>query len=79
MCLDPVLERMNVSIEKALSDDLSTVGRGSLVCICEKNTTRLKYKCALKVRLGWLYFSEFHKLVHFKKKFVLWDHFLTLS
>ena len=39
MCLDPVLERMNVSIEKALSDDLSTVGRGSLVCVCEKNTT----------------------------------------
>ena len=39
MCLDPVLERTNVSIEKVLSDVLSTVGRGSLVCVCEKNTT----------------------------------------
>ena len=38
MCLDPVLERRNISIEKVLSDDLSTFGRDSLVCVCEKNT-----------------------------------------
>ena len=69
MCLDPVLERTNVSIEKVLSDVLSTVGRGSLVCVCEKNTTWLKHTkstCVLKVHLGWFYLSNFYKFVHFK-------------
>ena len=74
MSLDLVLERRNISIEKVLSDALTIVRRESLVCICEKTTTRLKhtkYTRVLKVHLGWLYLSKFYKFVHFFKKFCI--------
>ena len=67
VCLNPILEGTNIIIEKVLSGALRIVGRESLVCICEKNTTGLdhaKYKCVLRVHLGWLYLSKFCKFVH---------------
>ena len=66
--LNPVLEGRNIIIEKVLSGALRIVGRESLVCICEKNTTRFnstKHKCLSKGCLGWLCLSQFYKFVQY--------------
>ena len=68
VCLNPIFEGRNIIIEKVSSGALRIVGRESLVCICEKNTTRFnstKYKCLLKGCLCWLCLSQFYKFVQY--------------